>query len=164
MKFCNTLAALLLMGSGALLPAHAFDEDLLWQEAEITPPPAPNDADLIQFNAGTANPNRFYVDGKNIAPGADGVMRYTLVVVAPSGSRNVSFEGIRCKTGERRLYAVGGLDGSWLESNNSRWQGITASTYNRHHLVLMRDCFCDMVVTHTDRELVRENLRSTLRY
>ena len=34
-------------------------------------------------------------------------LRFTLVIVSPSGARNVSYEGMNCSTGERRLYAFG---------------------------------------------------------
>jgi len=139
---------------------HAYEEEEPWVEAQVTLPPSPLEADLIEFDGGPANPNRFYIDGKNLAPGPDGVMRYTLVVVTPSGVRNTSHEGIRCKTGERRTYAVGRADGSWAESTGS-WQAVRASAYNRHHAILMRQCFCDLVVMHRDTTLVRANLRNT---
>ena len=148
----------------AVAPAHAFEDDGPWQEATVSPPPAPQEADLIQFGEGSPSPNRFYIDGKHILPGSDGVLRYTLVIVTPSGTRNVSFEGMRCKTGERRLYATARQDGTWVESSSSRWQAVTATAYNRNHLVLMRECFCDMVVMNRDVALIRDKLRNTLKY
>jgi hypothetical protein len=161
LKFFVLLATALLV---AAAPARAFEEDEPWQEAAVDLPPAPQESDLIQFGEGSVSPNRFYIDGKNILPGPDGVLRYTLVVVAPSGARNVSFEGIRCKTGERRLYATARKDGTWAESSLSRWQVVSATAYNRHHLVLMRECFCDMVVMNRDVAMIRDRLRNTLQY
>ena len=54
-----------------------------------------------------------FVDEASVHYGSDDVIRYTMVIVSPSGARNVTFEGMRCETGERRLYAFGRADGSW---------------------------------------------------
>ena len=35
---------------------------------------------------------------------------------------NVSFEGIRCQTNERKRYALGQDNGTWIESHVDDWQ------------------------------------------
>jgi hypothetical protein len=154
--FLKRFAALMLCALAHAV--HAYEVEEPWQEAETILPPPPNMADLIEVDGGPANPNRFFVDSKNLSPGPDGVMRYTLVVVTPSGVRNVTFEGLRCKTGEKRIYAVGRADGSWAESPASRWQAVRASAYHQIHPTLLREGFCDLVVMHSDLRLVRANL------
>jgi hypothetical protein len=70
------------------------------------------------------------------------VVRYVLVVQAAGGARNVSFEGMRCETRERRVYASGRPDGSWSRSRNQDWQRIRDVPANRQHTALYYDYFC----------------------
>ena len=48
-------------------------------------------------------------------------MRYVLVARSPSGSQNVSFEGLRCAAAQQRLYATGQSDSTWMPARAS-WQ------------------------------------------
>jgi hypothetical protein len=113
-----------------------------WNEGETKLPPFPRESDLLQFDAGGASPHRFFVDPGSIAPGEDGVVRYTLVVKAAGGATNVSFEGIRCETRELRIYATGRDDGSWSAARDPRWRRIAAGDVNRHHGVLHGGVLC----------------------
>jgi hypothetical protein len=71
------------------------------------------------------------------------VVRYVLVVRSPRGAENVTFEGIRCASGERRLYAIGQGDGTWVASRNVAWEPISFNTYNRPQAALAKEYFCD---------------------
>lgn len=122
-----------------------FDEDYdsqSWQEIEPALPAAPRPESLHFFFVSPTNPNRHLLDLASISIGVDGVVRYVLVVETPGGARNVSFEGIRCATRERRIYALGRRDGSWSKSRNADWEGIRDISAYRQHAELFREYFC----------------------
>jgi hypothetical protein len=101
MKF---LTALLLM---LPLTVHAdwdkfdveFEADKPWVELAAQLPPYPQTENLLEFNVSSATRNRHYVDAASISVGSDKVVRYTVVIESAGGARNVSFEGMRCATG-----------------------------------------------------------------
>lgn len=114
-----------------------------WSEAKVTLPPFPQERDLLEFSVGPMATSRFYVDAATLAVGTDGVVRYTLVIKTTGGAVNVWYEGIRCETGEYRVYATGRADGTWAESRHSAaWRSIENKLVNRHHAALSREYFC----------------------
>jgi hypothetical protein len=111
-------------------------------ELEVKLPPMPIAANLLQFEPSAASSNRFFVDAESILIGADGIVRYTLVVRSPSGVDNVSREGMRCDTRERKVYAFGRSDGTWVNPRASDWQPIEYKQFNRQYIVLYANYFC----------------------
>jgi len=140
-------AALLLAACATLAGAQPKtdweqrEEERSWREGAPRMPAYPKDADLIEFRVSAGSDFRFFVDASSLAVGADGVVRYTLVARSPSGANNVSYEGIRCKTGEYRVYARGHPDGTWAE-RPSEWRSIEPRTMQRWHQALRREYFC----------------------
>ncbi|HZV55571.1 MAG TPA: CNP1-like family protein [Rhodocyclaceae bacterium] len=128
-------------------------------EEQAIPPAFPQDADLIEFYVSAATPNRFFIDGSTLKVGRDGVVRYALVVKAAGGATNVSYEGIRCKTGEYRLYATGRADRSWGQARISDWRPIENKPANRHHAALNRDLFCPLAIPISSADEGRDALR-----
>ena len=127
-------------------PACAdFEEDYelkAWQEMAVQLPQAPRKEALLPFYVSAATNNDFSVDAASLSVGADGVVRYILVVETAGGARNVSFEGMRCLTRERRIYASGRLDGAWSKSRNNQWEPIHDVAANRQHAALFLEYFC----------------------
>ena len=111
-------------------------------ELEVKLPPLPKVANLLQFEPSAASANRFYIDAESILIGADGIVRYTLVVNSPSGAETVSREGMRCDTKERKFYAFGRSDGTWANARANEWQRIVYMEINRQYGVLYVDYFC----------------------
>ena len=73
----------------------------------------------------------------------DGVVRYTLVARSSSGAENVSYEGIRCRAGTYRVYALGSKSGApWSQRGASEWRPIEQKTLHRQHHALWREYFC----------------------
>jgi hypothetical protein len=146
------------------LPAMAeFDEDYEakpWQELAIELPPAPAVANLLPFYVSPATENRFYIDGASLTAGSDGVIRYTMVVEAAGGARNVTHEGLRCATREFRIYAFGQRDGSWSKSRGNEWRQVRDAAANRQHAALMGEYFCTPVV---GGKMTPERMREALR-
>jgi len=141
---CGGLLALVCFSGGARAGLLTDDEDKEpWKEAEVSFPPAPKPADLLRFEVSATTPNDFFVDLATLSVGQDGVVRYVLVVKSPRGAENVTFEGIRCASGERRLYAIGQADGTWVASRNTAWEHISFNTYNRAQAALAKEYFCD---------------------
>lgn len=124
--------------------AAAEEERLnsVWQEVEWQLPAAPLAKNLLPFYVSAATSNRFLIDAASLSVGSDGVVRYTLLVLTPEGARNVGFEGMRCETRERRIYASGRLDGSWSRSRSKQWSRIQDAASNRHHAALFLGYFC----------------------
>ena len=154
------LAVLFLAALAAPVSAGLLVEaDPDWKEGEVAMPAAPREAALRAIDIGTPSPNAFFVDEDSVGVGADGVVRYTLVVRTRGGAENVSFEGLRCATGERRIYASGRKDGTWAPLKNSAWQPIVDNGYNRPRAALAHDYFCDGPAAPRDREHALRLLR-----
>ncbi|RJG04575.1 CNP1-like family protein [Noviherbaspirillum sedimenti] len=158
------LLALLAAASGASQAQSHFEEDFddankPWQEISVQLPAVPEKANLLDFDAGNSTSMHFAVDARSISVGGDGVVRYTLVSRSPSGAENISYEGIRCETQERKLYAFGHKDGSWSRSRRDRWERFTGTAANRQHATLARDYFCTGSVVEGSTEQITRRLR-----
>ena len=143
MRYLALVLGLLI--SPAVFSADDFDDEYdakSWREVEIKLPPAPLETSLMPFYVSAVTTNRFFVDGKSIDVGADGVVRYVLVVLSGEGAKNVTYEGMRCETRERRIYAAGRSDGSWVKFKSNQWEKIRDAYGNRHHAALFLEYFC----------------------
>lgn len=127
-----------------------------WKENAVELPPYPQDADFYSFYVSPSATNRFYVDTAHIVLGSDGVARYTLLIISPAGIRNVSHEGMRCETRERRTYALGRPNGEWSPARGARWVPVREATTNRHHAALFQEFFCpNSIIAPRLEEVVR---------
>jgi hypothetical protein len=142
---------------------EAFDDDTKpWIEVETQLPPKPVDADLVGFAVSGATSYRFGIDPKSLTIGTDDVFRYTLVAISPQGARNVSYEGIRCQTDQRKIYAIGRPDGTWVRSRNAAWTKIEEVGNNRQHAALEKEYFCpESYAARSPKEIIdRMKIRS----
>jgi len=113
-----------------------------WQEGEIRLPAPPAPEGLIEFFVSAASRFRFFIDAPSLSVGPDGVVRYTLVARSPAGAENVSFEGIRCKSGAFKVYAFAHA-GKWSRAA-SDWKPIEAKSVQRWHNELRGRYFCPL--------------------
>lgn len=142
--------------------AAAEEEDDVpasWQEQAVVFPAVPQESGWLPFYVTAATDNRFFVDGASLSVGSDGVIRYVLLVQTSGGARNVSYEGMRCETTERRIYALGRSDGSWAKARLSDWSRIRAVGNNRYHAVLFSEFFCPDGIAVRDADAARDLLR-----
>lgn len=154
--FCSALT-LSLASNAAVVDED--DPEKTWQELESRLPPYPEVKNQLPFYVSAGTDYKFMVDSESISIGTDGVVRYTLVVISPSGAQNVSHEGLRCASMERRLYAVGRDDKTWSRAQNSRWQRIRNLGANRQHAALYYDYFCPNGVLVRDAREARQALQ-----
>ncbi len=142
---------------------HEYDQDKPWSEVAVQLPPYPKDENLIPFNVSSATRNEYFIDAESISVGADKVVRYTVVIEAVGGAKNVSFEGIRCDSGERRLYAYGHPDGTWSKARNSGWENIKLRSLLSYQKALYEDHFCPDGIHVRDSKQAVQSLRRAAR-
>lgn len=135
------------------------DPDPNWKEGEVVFPDPPEERNLHEFFVTAASPNTFLIDESTLSVGADRVVRYVLIVRTQGGAENVTFEGLRCSSGERRIYAHGRDDGSWVPARRSEWEPLRANSYNMPRAVLAAQHFCDGPVPPRSREEALRGLR-----
>jgi len=112
-------------GGRASSYADPENEDNRPIEKDVELPPFPKSENLIPFFVSTTTTNKFMIDGESLTLDTDDLIRYTLVISSPSGALNTSYEGIRCSTAERRLYATGRSDQTWAKVNTISGYGFT---------------------------------------
>ncbi|MBI2959752.1 MAG: CNP1-like family protein [Betaproteobacteria bacterium] len=117
-------------------------EEKPWEEQKLRLPPYPKDESLIKFQVSGATSFEFFIDPASVSVGKDGVIRYALLARSPSGAKNLSFEGIKCKGRESKIYAFGRPDGTWSQARDPKWARITGMQANRQHAALADDFFC----------------------
>lgn len=145
--------------------AADFDEEYdvkQWQEMAVLMPVAPSKESLIPFYVSAATENKFFIDGATLSVGEDGVVRYVLIVQTAGGAINTSFDGMRCESRERRIYASGRLDGSWSKSRNNEWVRIRDAGANGYYAVLFLEYFCPGGVIVRSAEEARNALKTGL--
>ena len=111
-------------------------------EAEAKLPPSPKPQDLLVVDTGPTSRQTFAIDSKSLTVSPDHIIRYTLVATSPSGSQNISYEGIDCKTREFKRYAYGSKDGKWTRSRHDKWERVSSMSQNQLHFTLHSQYFC----------------------
>ena len=129
-------------------------EDDEWKELGTTPPAYPVAAALTRFPTNWTT-HEVLLDTATLNIAADSIVRYTLVIKSASGAANVTYEGLRCETGQRRIYAFGRRDGSWSVARNADWRAIEDTRINRHYFEFWRDLFCDGKATESRANILR---------
>lgn len=137
---------------------YKFDREITpWAEMQQQLPAYPDDANLLKLDVGSATPHHYFVDAKSVSTGADGVVRYTMVIKASGGAVNVSFEGIRCESREQKYYAIGRSDKTWVRARNPQWRHIQPKDYTAHHITLTRDFMCrGKLMVESAEQIVRD--------
>lgn len=108
--------------------------------AAVAPPALPRERDLIEFYVAATSGFRFFIDAASISVAEGGEVRYTLVARSSAGAQNITYEGMRCNSGEVRLYAIG-RDDAW-GGRAGEWRPIEPRSVQRWHNALYREYFC----------------------
>jgi hypothetical protein len=145
------------MPAGSQLFGGDFEEKQ-WTEQQAQLPAFPKTQDLIRIRMETMSGFEVSIDGSSIDIGQDGVVRYILFAKSARGTENVSFEGIRCDSRERKLYAVGRADRTWGQVRNPTWTSY-ANNPRSHHAELAREYFCPNFTKVLDADQAVKNLR-----
>jgi hypothetical protein len=166
------LSALLLVGTPLLaekerpfLDEASTDRDDVedpepWKELNFELPPYPQDSDLMEFQVDKPDSQfKYFVDGKNIQLGDDGVVRLTLVIKSRTGAANVSYEGLRCDIRQFKVYAYG-VRGAFKLVKGAEWEKLKQTGYDRYRLDLRDFYLCQM---EEHRPLEIDNMLHRLR-
>ena len=135
------------------------DESKTWQEIAIQLPAAPQAENLLPFYVSATATQSFAIDAQSLSVGSDGVIRYTLVASSAQGAKNISYEGIRCRSFEKKIYAIGQSDGAWSRSRRDQWERIVQNAGNRQHSTLAKDYFCRSLTVAGKQEKILERMR-----
>jgi hypothetical protein len=135
--------ALLAAATGCSQPKPLSDDfdAKPWEAQKALLPAYPKEGNLTPFYVSPALPFAFFVDRASLNFGQDGVVRFALIARSTSAAANVSYEGIRCTTYERKVYAYGRSDETWTQARNSQWIPMTRLQANQH-AALADDFFC----------------------
>jgi hypothetical protein len=129
-------------------------EEKEFKEIQQDLPPYPQDSALLEFLPRRNSQNHFYVDRDSISIGADRVIRYSAVVKSPSGAQTISYEGLRCKTSEYKVYAYGVTSGEWTK-REAQWRPVPRMSGD-FRFALYKDYFCDSeaIAGRNENELI----------
>ena len=125
---------------GAQFYDSEFDEKS-WVEQQTQLPSFPKAEGLIKISMQSMSAFDVAIDSGSVDIGKDGVVRYVLIAKCNRGSENISFEGIRCETRERKLYAIGKPDKTWGQVRNAVWTNYGVNTRS-YHYELANEYFC----------------------
>ena len=115
-----------------------------WKEVEAPPPPALKLDGLIPLDI-PGSTLRFGVAPASVTIGSDGIVRYVVVASSTTGAVNAIYEGIRCDTGQYKVYARHNPDSGWKPTKDADWRSLheqQQKPMSRHTLVIARTGAC----------------------
>jgi hypothetical protein len=148
---------LVLVVSAAHAQLAPVDPD--WREAEAPPPPALKLDGLIPLEIPRSS-MRFGVDPGSVSLGSDGIIRYVVVATSTAGAVNALYEGLRCNTGEFKVYARNSGDGGWAAAKDSPWRPLHDGKTASHSLIIARQGACIGRGSNRSAEQIVRDLRA----
>jgi hypothetical protein len=134
-------------------------EEMPWEEVAQSLPAQPKDDALIEVDPSLPMPFRYGLDPASVSVGADGVIRYTVVAISSSGARNIAYEGMRCDSRERRIYALSNGSG-WHKARNAAWQPVKVDRNTAVQAELYMSAFCDGKTVWGDVPVLLQRVRT----
>jgi len=122
---------------------HEGEPPKEWQEqGEVTLPPHPENADLIEVAVSGAT-QRYFIDARSIRLDDDGIVRLTVVTEMAGGARTVTYEGHRCKKTTYKRYAAAVNASPFTRLENPDWIRITPGYGDRFRQDLQNLYLCN---------------------
>ncbi|MCN4143655.1 MAG: CNP1-like family protein [Thiohalomonas sp.] len=139
-------------------------EDYIWKEGSNAIPAYPGNSDLLEVTGPPAYQNyQYLIDGKSLTIGADGVVRYVIVIRSSSGADNAMLDGIRCTSGQIKNYAYGstGMDGKkkFILKSNAAWKLFHSGGVMGYGPILAANYFCDHSGVPLKRHVIIQNIK-----
>lgn len=157
----RTIAALACLGSALAASAQPAEaEPEAWREAEVRLPERIDLDSVVTFSLGTPSGMTFGIEPASLRVDADGVVRYAFVARSSSGATNVLFEGIRCQTGEVKLYASWDAGQGWTPVSGSAWQPLSFRGPTRRPMQMARGGVCSHRTPNGTPALILDTLRN----
>ena len=128
-------------------------------EAEVSLPSAPNEKDLVPVDTGPTARQSYAIDAKSLTVSDDHVVRYTVVSTSSSGAKNISYEGIDCKSRTFKRYAYGSANGKWTRSRRDQWEQVSSMSPNQLHFTLHAHFFCQAGLASGKAPTILERIR-----
>ena len=153
------LAALALCACAAHAQLAPQNPD--WRETQAPPPPELKLEGLIPLDI-PGSSLRFGVAPASVTVDRDGIVRYVVVASSTSGAVNAIYEGIRCSTGEFKVYARHNPDSGWTPAQDPAWRPLHAQPMSRHSLLIARTGACMGHGTNQSAARVVQDLRSSV--
>jgi hypothetical protein len=141
----------------------SYPGDKKWQELAGELPPWPELNRLIELDIDTGT--RGYslkLDPRSLSVGKDRVVRFTSVMISPTGVWNVSYEGLHCGKQNYRRFAYG-MNETWHELPNSPWSPLSKAGANRYRWILYNHYMCNPAEPSRDAADILRHLQSPLR-
>jgi hypothetical protein len=143
--------------AGALAQLAPVDPD--WRETEVPPPPALKVQGLVPLEMpGTAL--RFGVQADSMSIGADRIVRYVVVATSSTGAVNAMYEGLRCSSGDFKVYARHNPDSGWVATKDFQWRSLHEQPVSRHSLIIARTGACIGHGTNTSAQRIIADLKA----
>jgi hypothetical protein len=170
-----SLAAMLAVAGPAMLaaplPARAqgqgiagsFEGDFEnrpWSEVAAHMPKFPDPSDLMEIHVAGEQDTKFLIDLASVDLGSDAIIRYTLLTRSSSGAESLNYEGMRCSSMERKVYAFGRSNRSWDKAQNAKWRDIVLKGgVNSYHAALYLSYFCQKRMPLASRQVLIETIK-----
>jgi hypothetical protein len=157
-----SLVALAVAGPALAQYANADLPD--WREDDVPPPPAysAKPSDLIAIEVPVSASVKIGLDPATIAINQrTGIVRY-VVVMRGATAVNASYEGIRCSTGEYRIYARQTQGNPWSPNTDATWKPLRGQTgvVVAYPYQLARDGLCAGTTVRQNVDEMARELRS----
>jgi hypothetical protein len=125
-----------------------------WQEDQVPLPPSFSRDKLIPLEMPAHVSVKVGVDPATITVGADGVVRYVIVMTNSTGSTNAVYEGIRCVSDEVKTYARRSAAGEWAVLVNPLWKAVNDNLPSRHAQAFARQGGCQNRLATSKQEII----------
>ena len=134
-------AAVLALGLAPAAMAQLFANPD-WKESPVPPAPAFDHRRMLEIDMPRMLDLKYGVDPATIVVTGDGVVRYVIIAknTGPSSAMNASYEGVRCATGEGKIYARFSGD-AWHDVEHPEWKPLEQAR-TRYNLALARQAIC----------------------
>ena len=133
-----------------------------WKEVDAPPPPPLRTTGLIPIDVAGSGALRFAVDPASISIGKDDVVRYVVVASSRTGTVNGLYEGIRCGSGQVKVYARHNPDTGWVPASNSDWQDVFKVANSRHSLAIARSGVCQENAPNVSATQIIQDLKAPI--
>jgi len=138
--------------------------DKPWQEGVVKQiPPLPADGQLLQVPIDALPQGlKLFLDKRSLhLSDKDQTLRFWVVIRSPAGAYNATYEGLRCDTGEFKIYAYGRQHANPQVRLAPKpvWHPIGVLPGDHFRRELAKDYLCDGPTPRTPRDIIEMTVR-----